>query len=165
MTRRALQRLPLLRRVFCVGRQFVTAAGPTRARPGKDARLRLDRSFAVQRAGWNHDNVAILYLTRQATAAGGAEIIGEPLGLRHLERADLLFTTEPPEHRRLEKEVRGVPSTCRLATARTMTMVEPLCLAGDLVLDGAAQATAIEGGLGHGPLRWMIESNRTLDNR
>src|SRR5437899_4237226 len=150
-------RRPLLGHGFRVDRQLVIGTRPARARVGEDARLRLDRGIVVQRSGRNHDSVGVLGLTRQAAAARSAESISEPLGLGHLECADLLLTAEPLERPRLQEKVRGMPRTRRLATTRAMAMVEPLRFAGRFVLYGSAQATALEGGLGHAPLRSMIE--------
>jgi hypothetical protein len=117
--------LILLGRVFLVHRRAVLGTGPTGTRTAKDSRLRRDRRFDIQRPRRNHDDVGTLHLPWHTAAAEAAKGVGEPLSLRDLERADLIFATDPLQRAGLKEQVRSVSGPGRLAAARAVAVIEP----------------------------------------
>src|SRR5690348_14360808 len=89
-------------------------------------------------------------LAWQAATAESAELVSEPLSLRYLECANVLLAAEPLECRGLEENIGRVPGACCLATPRAMAVIEALCLAGNLILRGTAQAPTLQDDLAHG---------------
>src|SRR5256885_14822312 len=50
----------------------------------------------------------------------------------------------------MAEEAGCLKRACRLATTRAMAVVEALCLAGDLIVHGTAQAPNVQDDLAHG---------------
>ena len=132
-----------------MNRQLVAATGPARARVPEDARLRVNRRVAIERTGWDNDEIRLFYVTRHLAAAHRAEATGEALRFRYFVSPDQFLALDPIDRPGLDEQVRGMPRTRCLAAARAVAMIKPLWVAADFVLDGTAETASAKGRLSH----------------